>query len=366
MKKTSFPMVSILLCMIVLVTLLSGCIRPSLEWVEMRDGVKLATDVYVQKNQQPHGVLLVRTPYNKNLLRLNGINWAENGWPTVIQDMRGRFASQGNDTVFFTDYADGFDTANWIVDQPWSNDKIATFGGSALGICQYFMAGANPSALACQFIQVATPNMYKHAMYWGGEFRESLVVRWLEGQGSTDVLPDIWAHENFSLEFWTNVTLEDNWQDVHVPAIHIGGWYDIFTQGTIDGFMGYQYLGGSGAQGKSKLILGPWTHGGAKNVQQGELRYPENCKDTFSDALFWQMVNEYTMGINGTYDEWPAVYYYIMGDTSNSSAPGNEWRESDVWPPVFTETEWFFHDTGELTTIPPSSGDSLGFVYDPL
>ncbi len=100
MEKMSFRLVSIVIGILIFITLFSGCIRPSLEWVEMRDGVKLATDVYIQKNQQPHGVLLVRTPYNKDLLRLIGMGWANNGWPTVIQDMRGRYASEGNDTVF--------------------------------------------------------------------------------------------------------------------------------------------------------------------------------------------------------------------------------------------------------------------------
>ena len=119
-----------------------------------------------------------------------------------------------------------------------------------------------------------------------------MIYNWLKNQGSLHVLPELYANENYSLEVWTNVSLEDNWQDVNVPAIHIGGWYDCFCQGTVDGFMGYQYQGGPGAQGKSKLIMGPWTHGGAGKVQQGELIYPENCVDSFSNALFWDLLQK--------------------------------------------------------------------------
>ena len=111
------------------------------------------------------------------------MNWAKNGWPTVVQDMRGRFASEGIDTVFKNEHTDGPDTLAWIANQTWSNGKIATFGGSALGITQYLTAGANPPQLACQYIQVATPNLYKHAMYPGGEFRKNMIEEWLKGQG---------------------------------------------------------------------------------------------------------------------------------------------------------------------------------------
>jgi putative CocE/NonD family hydrolase len=279
--------------------------------------------------------------------------------------MRGRYSSEGMDSVFSKAHTDGPDTLEWIANQSWSNGKIATFGGSALGICQYYMAGANPPELACQYIQVATPNLYKHAVYPGGQFRYQLIYRWLQNQGSLHVLPELLENENYTLDVWTNVSLEDNWQDINIPAIHIGGWYDCFAQGTVDGFMGYQYQGGSGAQGKSKLIMGPWTHGGAKSTQQGQLVYPENCIDTFSDELFWDMVNVYTMDQSGNYDEWPAAYYYVMGDTNDSAAPGNEWRSSDEWPPSYTSKEWYLHENELLSTTFPSNYEPLKYSYDP-
>jgi predicted acyl esterase len=355
-----------IVCILLLTLLLAGCVVPKNNMIPMRDGVKLATDVYVSKTTtQPHGAILIRTPYNKNLLLGTGMSWAQSGWPTIIQDMRGRYGSEGNDTVFRNDHTDGPDTLAWIADQTWSNGKVATFGGSALGITQYMTAGANPPQLACQYIQVATPNMYKHAMYPGGEFRKNLVEGWLAGQGSTYVLPELWAHENYTLDYWTNVSLEDNWQDVNVPAIHIGGWYDIFTQGTIDGFCGYQYQGGSGALGKSKLILGPWTHGGAGSKTQGELTYPDNCIDNFSQALFWQMADEYTMSGSTAFDSWPAVTYYVMGDVDDANASGNEWRSADSWPLPCTERAWYLQADGSVQTTVPAGSQQFTYAYNP-
>ena len=364
MKHKKIVIITII--MLVFVLLLSGCVQKSTYMIPMRDGINLATDVYLpNKNTQSHGAILIRTPYNKNPLSLIGRVWAQNGWPVIIQDMRGRYASEGEDIVFQNAHTDGPDTLEWIADQTWSNGKVATFGGSALGITQYYMAGANPPELACQFIQVATPNLHKHAIYQGGQFRYQLIYKWLEKQGSLHVLPELFDNENYTLDVWTNVSLEDNWQDINVPAIHIGGWYDCFCQGTIDGFMGYQYQGGTGAQGKSKLIMGPWTHGGANSRQQGELIYPENCKNNFSDGLFWEMVNEYTMNQPGNYDEWPSVYYYVMGDVNDTNAPGNEWRSGDDWPPTHTDTNWYLHENGVLSTTYPSNYESLTYTYNP-
>jgi predicted acyl esterase len=354
-----------ILAILLIVMVFSGCVTPEHYMIPMRDSVKLATDVYVKQPSSQHGSILIRTPYNKNALILLGTNWAQNNWPTVIQDMRGRFASEGVDTVFKSDHTDGPDTLDWIAQQPWSNGKVATFGGSALGITQYMTAGANPPQLSCQYIQVATPDLYQHAMYPGGEFRKNLVEGWLKGQGSTYILPELWEHENYTMEYWTNLSLEDKWDQVNVPAIHIGGWYDIFTQGTIEGFLGYQHLGGSGAQGKSKLILGPWTHGGAGTTTQGQLTYPDNSIDNFSQNLFWQMVNEYTMDGPAEYDTWPAVTYYVMGDVTDSSAPGNEWRNADDWPIPSVERAWYLQTDGSLQTNLPTDDLQFTYSYDP-
>ncbi len=105
--------------------------------ISMRDGIHLATDVYRPIfRSSPHGTILIRTPYNKDSLSIVGILGILRGWPMVIQDMRGRSSSEGIDTGFKNDSADGADTLAWIVNQSWSNGKIVTYGLSALGIVQ--------------------------------------------------------------------------------------------------------------------------------------------------------------------------------------------------------------------------------------
>jgi hypothetical protein len=334
--------------------------------VTMRDGVQLATDVYRPIfRSSPHGTIFLKTPYNKDLLKIVGIIGILRGWPTVIQDMRGTFASDGIDTVFKNESTDGADTLAWIANQTWSNGKIATIGPSALGITQYCMAGSNPQNLSCQYVLVATPNLYKHAAFQGGEFRKNLVENWLSGQNSSYILQEVLENENFTLGYWGNVTLDDNWEDVNVPAIHVGGWYDIFSQGTIEAYVGYQHDAGPGAQGKSKLIMGPWTHTGFFSRKQGELTYPSNSLDRFSLKMFRDMVRLYTMNETDDFSSWPTVSYYVMGDVDTPNAPGNEWRYADDWPIPSTEVKWYFHADGLLTTALPGFDDPLMYVYDP-
>ncbi len=334
--------------------------------VPMRDGVKLATDVYRPVfRSSPHGTILIRTPYNKDAFALVGFLGILRGWPVVIQDTRGRSASEGIDTGFKNDSTDGADTLVWIVSQTWSNGKIVTYGLSALGIVQYCLAAANPPNLSCQYVQVATPNLYKHAVFQGGEFRKNLVEDWLGDQNSTYLLEEIKDNENFTLGYWGNVTLDDNWEDVNVPAIHIGGWYDIFSQGTIEGYLGYQHLGGPRAQGKSKLIMGPWTHTGFFSRIQGNLSYPRNSLDRFSLRMFRDMVRLYAQNDTDKFSEWPTVSYYVMGDVDNANAPGNEWRYADDWPIPATQVSWYFHHNGVLTTETPEDSEPFTYVYDP-
>jgi len=334
--------------------------------VPMRDGIHLATDVYRPiLRSSPHGTILIRTPYNKDSIGLVGVLGILKGWPIVIQDMRGRGGSEGIDTGFKNDSTDGVDTLRWIINQSWSNGKVVTYGLSALGIVQYCLAGANPSNLTCQYVQVATPNLYANAVYQGGEFRKNLVEDWLSDQESEYLLQEIKDNENFTLGYWGNVTLDDNWEDVNVPAIHIGGWYDIFCQGTIDAFVGYQHLAGPGARGNSKLIMGPWTHTGFFSRKQGELTYPRNSLDRFSLRMFRDMVRLYVLNDTDKYSRWPTVSYYVMGDVENASAPGNEWRYADDWPLPAEQVRWYFHNNGQLTTDQPVSSNPLIFLYDP-
>lgn len=335
--------------------------------VPMRDGIHLATDVYLPLIfDKPHGAIFLRTPYDKDEISGLGVLLALVGWPTVIQDIRGTEASEGTYQGFRMCQTDGPDALAWIGSQDWSNGKVATVGPSALGITQYFTAGANPPELACQGIMVASPNLHKHTVYQGGEFRKQLVEGWLGGQDALYLLEEIFEYENYTLDFWTNVSLEDNLEDINVPAVHMGGWYDIFLQGITDGYEWYQHHGGAGAQGKSKLIIGPWTHEGYIRYEQGELKYPDNSMKAVELILmFLEMVAKYTMDKNNGFEDRPNVWYYVMSDVDVIDAPGNEWRYADDWPIPADYVSWYFHENGVLSKELPSDYESLTYDYDP-
>jgi len=336
--------------------------------IEMRDGIKLATDVYLPlKISSPHGSILIRTPYNKDEVKPLGLALALIGWPTIIQDMRGRHASEGIDTVLRNAYTDGPDTLEWIASQSWSNGKVVTFGNSALGMAQFFMAGENPPELSCQFIVVATPNMHKHMVYQGGQFRKLFMENWLGDQGSSYILPELLKHENYTLDYWTSVSLDDDWQNVNVPSIHMGGWYDLFLQGTIDGYVGYQYSAGEVARGKSKLIIGPWTHEGEFLLKQGEITYPVNSLSIYPMlvSMFFEMMDQYAMDGDNGFDQRPAVSYYVMGDVDDPKAPGNEWRYAKDWPIPADYVQWYFQVSGALSKTLSANNGALTYTYDP-
>ncbi|HOX45969.1 MAG TPA: CocE/NonD family hydrolase [Myxococcota bacterium] len=339
------------------------------EMVPMRDGVRLATDVYLAADWAPGPVLLVRTTYGRDGISDLGQGLAQYGlfW-VVAQDTRGRGGSEGDDTVFQDDAADGADTVAWILAQPWCNGLVGTLGGSALGITQYLLAGQGPEGLACQWMDVATPDLYAHAMFPGGVFLKALIEGWLGNQGSLDWLPQIVAHPLLDA-FWDPVRLEGLYPNVNWPAMHFGGFYDIFLQGTIEAFQRFSSEGGPGATHTQKLVLGPWTHGAFFDRSQGELTYPADAAWTEGAYLAAQLdwFNWCLKGQASGVDDWPAVRYYLMGDPEAAGAPGNEWREADSWPPPEAgEQAWFLQPGGVLSPAgPPAAAGEMSFPSDP-
>ena len=231
--------------------------------VEMSDGIRLATDVYLPSDgENSWPVLLYRTPYG---IRSDNIgNWAQNHYAVVCQDIRGRFDSEGvfqffREDGWGPDQQDGLETVSWIHEQPWYNGTIGTMGSSARGLTQFLLAGALPTGLECQYIEIAPTSLYHDAVFTGGAFRERLIVNWLTLQESTYLLDSIAVHPNYD-EWWS--WLDSGTRDslITVPAYHRGGWYDIYTDGQVAKFASLQEGGGVGARGNQKLVMGPWAH----------------------------------------------------------------------------------------------------------
>jgi predicted acyl esterase len=335
--------------------------------VAMRDQVKLATDVYLPGDGQgKYPVIVARTPYGKNQGAVVAALAKLRGYAFVVQDLRGRFKSEGQAAIIFGndglgEHQDGRDTLEWVARQPWCDGKIGTWGGSALGITQNMAAPVAPDELKAQHVQVAFSDYYSQAAYQGGAFRTQLLERWLRGNGLIETnLATFVAHPRYD-DFWKRLNLEAHAGMVRAPAVYSGGWYDIFLQGTINAFTAVQYHGGDGAKGKCRLVIGPIGHGTFT-----ELKYPATAakKPACTDAFAWY---DYALlGKANAVAKEKAVHYYVMGDPTDPKAPGNTWRHVDDWPPPSRPTPFYFHQDGTLVREnPPKGNDSKTYAYDP-
>ncbi|MHA1730753.1 MAG: CocE/NonD family hydrolase [Promethearchaeota archaeon] len=340
--------------------------------VEMSDGTRLATDVYLPRwRGSTFPVVLSRTPYGKDGIAGLATLYCSQGFAVVAQDMRGRFASEGEDQVFRFDYTDGVDTVEWILDQPWCDGKIASWGGSALGINQYYYAGMGPRGLVAQMIIVGTPELYDHLLYTGGAYRKCMIDGWLSGIGSYDKRSIIIDHPTRS-SFYNSTSLSmapgPLYGNVRAKAVHLGGWYDIMSQGTIDGFVGYNYHGTGWARGNQTLVIGPWPHGLYLN-EVGELKYPENAKNSTAETIWQDLLAAELTGDEAAaarYAAYPRVNYYMMGPDDGSPGNYNEWRYANDWPlPGAANQSWYLAPAGALTRSAPTSASSTNFLFDP-
>lgn len=338
--------------------------------VSMRDQIQLATDVYLSETPGVWPAILIRTPYSKELGQQELLGIAilvGQGYAVIVQDMRGRFASQGVDSLFLDDgwgaKQDGYDTVEWVAAQSWCNGKVGTWGASALGIAQYLLAGSAPPHLVCQFVEVGATNLYTQAAFPNGALLQNLVESWIAGQGTTYLLPFVFGNSSYNAT-WARLNLESRFNVVNVPIYHWGGWHDIFTEGAINGFTGLQHNGATGARGKQKLLIGPWTHGAWNERKQGELTFPANStRLDFTQILRW--FNYWLKDIDDGIMNEPPVEYYVMG-AIESGAPGNEWRTANDWPPPHQATAFYFHGDGILSTTAPNASNALlSYAYDP-
>jgi hypothetical protein len=344
--------------------------------VAMRDSIQLATDVYLSDDPGQWPALLIRTPYGKNkepLIEVLAGYLVSQGYAVVIQDTRGRFDSQGTDSLFLDDgwgdRQDGYDAVEWIAQQNWSNGKVGTWGASAFGITQYMMAGSAPPHLVCQFVEAAATNLYSQAAYPGGVLLKNLVEEWIIGQGSQYLIPFVIARSNYDAT-WERLNLESRFDVVKAPIYHLGGWHDIFIEGTINGFVGLQHNGAVGARGKQKLLIGPWTHANWFDTKQGELAFPSNSALALDDYLTGTLLQWFGYWLQGKDTQImsePPVRYYVMGAVDEPGAPGNEWRNADDWPPPPAQPTFFYlHENGDLTTEKSIAMPAArSYQYDP-
>jgi len=330
----------------------------------MADGIRLATDVHLPEGEGPWPVVLMRTPYGRTQQGGRSDEVA-----VVVQDMRGRFDSEGWNFPFvgcgWVGHQDGKDTVDWIRSQPWCDGRVFSLGGSALGITQNLMAVSQPEGLLSQYIVVATADLYRHAAYVGGAFRKSQVEGWTEGNDfDPKAVETMRSHYEYDA-LWARYDTMAHSSKINVPAIHVGGWFDTFALGTIDSYRARQHHGGEGAKGKQRLVMGPWTHGINKAITVAGVPFPNYQTPRAYTTAAW--IEHWIHGRDNGAAQTPPVAYYVMGDTNDPDAPGNEWRFADDWPIPNQPTAFYFHADGSLSTEKPGKDEHpcIEYTFDP-
>lgn len=331
----------------------------------MRDGTKLATDLFLPTNGTSVPVIFARTPYNKNGLAGLGDQAVKHGYALVTQDARGRFASQGENLPFDLDLNDGRDTLEWISKQPWCNGKIGTWGVSAGAINQFQSMVTSSSLIDSQFLVVGAPSLYD-VIYLNGIFRKNLIETWLAQNKFASNALGLWVSHPIYDDYWKARDATRVVKQVHAPAVHIGGYWDIFGQKTIDAFTAYQqHSKDKISRAGQHLIIGPWTHM-VLSDRAGDLTFPDAKNPPGDLEDMWKWFDSTLKGIQNGIETAPKVTYYVIGDSSEKSAPGNYWRTADTWPPFKVKpTPYFLTADFKLSRETQKMPKPLMYTYHP-
>jgi putative CocE/NonD family hydrolase len=336
--------------------------------VRMRDGVTLFADVYRPVEAGRYPVVVSRTPYSTERFPTAwdaAVYIARRGYVYVFQDIRGRHESEGRWEPFFDDEKDGYDTIEWAAKQPWSNGKVAMQGGSYLGQNQWRAAQAAPPSLVTIFPMVSSTSLYHDWITLNGGWRLSFNFGWgpvrqesriMQNPGPHTVeglravhydqvqlhLPldtmqqlvgrnarfyDDWlAHPDYD-DYWKPLDAETRFDTIGIPVHTLGGWFDIFSQGTLRGYVGMSQKGASAeARRGSQIVIGPWGHGPSQKF--GALDFgPAANVDALALQLRWY--DYWLKGIDNGLASEPPVKLFVMGR--------NEWAFEGEYPLARTQ-----------------------------
>jgi putative CocE/NonD family hydrolase len=384
--------------------------------VPMRDGVVLRADVVRPAGDGKFPVLVYRTPYGKDAAQQEYTTFkhaAERGYAVVIQDVRGRFQSEGDFRPYENEGRDGYDTIEWAASQPWSNGAVGTFGLSYPGAVQWLAAVQSPPHLKAMVpaMTFSTPQNFFYAggtwdMSWidwiwdniawdtrakknlpGPRTYEEALAAWKEeGAKMSNTLPLLdlkplqqaapyyfdWLRHPPEDPWWNWSELRDKYARTHAAVLNLSAWYDdnYGPEGATTNYAGLLKARAGDKDTRTHLLLGPWVHGvdSTARTRSGEREFgPSAVIDYDEVVLRW--MDHYLKGIDNGVDGEKPVRYFVM--------ERNQWRDADQWPPAATETPVFLAPqtqdsktadarSGRLQSTPFDNKDSFSeFVSDP-
>ncbi len=383
----------------------------------LRDGVRLATDLYFpprwSEGDEPLPVILARTPYDRRNHAETATRAAREGYVYAAQDVRGRWASQGEFYAFAHEGPDGYDAVEWLAAQPWCNGKIGTMGQSYEAVVQSALASLNPPHLSAMCVTYGPSSYYHHSMRHNGAlelrffvYAFSMASTSREAQADPTIkaaldeaCANIWdwvqscpiqpgesplalvpSYERWLLDILRHAKYDDYWrqpgygprpyydQHADVPTLCIGGWYDSYTRATVTNFMEMQPR----QQEPVHLLMGPWHHGGAGVGEAGEATFADGGLDDYT-GLRLSFFDRHLRGDESAdFGQDRPVRYFMMGGGEGAVEEqhievGGEWREADTWPPEGCEpTAFYLHPDGHLSEEPPEAQSAAtSWTFDP-
>lgn len=361
--------------------------------VPMRDGVRLATDVYLPKSGTgPVPVLLERTPYGKtrdsrterSLQTPDGpLSRAEvaglfvsRGFAVVYQDCRGRYDSEGEYRKYLDDPADGFDTCAWLMEEDWCEGRIGTLGFSYAAHTQAALASVGAPGLTAMFVDSGGfSNAFQGGIRQGGAFElkqatwafrnakvspEALAdprlrsaldtvdieawfrrMPWKPGASPVSMVP---AYEEYLFEQWTHGDFDEYWKQPGVwaegfwdswpdaPTTFVSSWFDPYPRAAADNFNGLR----ARKRGPFRLVLGPWTHGDRSQTWAGDVDFgPESVLDGQVAKDIWDLrarwFDRWLKGVRNGVESEPAVRYFRMGGGSGRRGEHGRMEHGGTW-----------------------------------
>jgi predicted acyl esterase len=321
--------------------------------IPMRDGRALAADFYYVQPITRKPTILIQTPYNKALLRSVTLPFDLNKYHVIIVDWRGFYASAGAAVPGYDFGLDGYDCVEWIAGQLWSDGKVGTYGGSALGAIQFMTARHRPPHLICAMPTITDFKKGYSNFYSGGDYRKENT----EAHSQFFDIPTILSHPSLD-DYWTDYEAANDYADrIAVPVLMASGWFDHYPPQIMRDFRDLQLNSEPQVRNKHKIVFGPWSHTTMNQSRQGQLDFPEavGLLETMTSDFF----EYYLRGVATGYESQPAVQFFQMGE--------NRWMTASEWPGYSTrQGTLYLQPGGQLgRLIWPMAQAVDSFQYNP-